>query len=65
MSIGIIPLVYFYAIFNPARGPFGGIPHTVLDPLFIGTVLFVLGFILFLIGLLSLLIGLLKKQESL
>jgi amino acid transporter len=65
MSIGIIPLVYFYAIVNPARGPFGGIPETVLDPLFIGTVLFVLGLIVILISLLSLLIGRLKKQESL
>ncbi len=65
MSIGIIPLIYFYAIVNPARGPFGGIPSTVLDPLFIGTVLFVLGLIVILIGLLSPLIGRLKKQESL
>lgn len=69
MSIGIIPLFYFYTIINPARGPFGGIPDTVLDSLFIGTVLFVLGLIVVLIiGVLNFvffLIGRLKKQESL
>ena len=69
MSIGIIPLIYFYAIFNPIRDPLDGIPETALNPLFFGTVLFVLGLVVVLIiGVLSLvlfLIDLLKKQESL
>jgi hypothetical protein len=66
MSIGLIPIFYFYAIVIPANYGKGweSIPGILFVSAYIGALIFVSGFILFLIGLIGLLVGLIGRLKK-